>query len=83
MRSRLEELTIRSDVFRWLDERFDDNGGLELSRDLLESYKFQGKPIKLLDTGRSTRDKVRALRKSVIMVAAVVAQPSPCSNNQP
>lgn len=51
MRSRLEELAIRSDVFRWLDERYIENGGYELSRELLESYTFEGEPIKLLDPG--------------------------------
>lgn len=51
MRSRLEELAIRADVFRWLDERYMENGGYELSRGLLESYTFEGEPIKLLDPG--------------------------------
>lgn len=37
MRSRLEELAIRADVSRWLDECFNKNGGYELSRELLES----------------------------------------------
>lgn len=54
MRSRIEELAIRADVFRWLDERFDENGGYELSRELLESYSFDGEPIKLLDPGGET-----------------------------
>jgi putative restriction endonuclease len=51
MRSRLEELAIRADVFRWLDERYIENGGYELSRGLLESYTFEGEPIMLLDPG--------------------------------
>ena len=48
MRSRLEELAIRADVFRWLDDRHSENG-YELSRELLAPYKLRGKPIKLLD----------------------------------
>lgn len=70
MRSRLEELAIRSDVFRWLDDRFNENGGYELSRNLLESYNFEGEPIKLLDTGRGIRNPATFSSTLTIMTSA-------------
>lgn len=71
MRSRLEELAIRSDVFRWLDERFSENGGYELSRELLESYSYDGEPIKLLDPGgRGIRNPASFSSTLTIMTSA-------------
>lgn len=71
MRSRLEELAIRSDVFRWLDERYSENGGYELSRELLESYSFDGEPIKLLDPGgRGIRNPASFSSTLTIMTSA-------------
>ena len=56
MRTREEELAIRADVFRWLDEKFIDGGGYEIHHTVLKSYEFEGERIPLLDTGRGIRN---------------------------
>lgn len=70
LRSSAEEAAIRQDVFRWLDARCIENGGYELSRELLESYTFDGEPIKLLDTGRGIRNPVTFSSTLTVMTSA-------------
>lgn len=55
MRSKADQLAIREDMFRWLDERL-GAGAYELSREELESYSYLGERIPLLDTGRGIRN---------------------------
>lgn len=59
MFSRTEELAIREDVFRWLDERMIDHGGYELSRAVLSSYEYGGVRIPLLDRGKGIRNPIQ------------------------
>ncbi|MFS0853288.1 HNH endonuclease [Microbacterium sp. 179-I 3D4 NHS] len=54
-RTRLEQDSIRQDIFRWLDDRR-DGGAYEYSRDELVNYTFNGERIPLLDTGRGIRN---------------------------
>ncbi|MEW1962957.1 HNH endonuclease [Microbacterium sp. NPDC077644] len=56
MRTREEELAIRSDVFRWLDEQFIGGGGYEIHHTALKTYEFNGERIPLLDTGKGIRN---------------------------
>lgn len=56
MRSREEELAIRADVFRWLDEQFIGRGGYEIHSSLLRSYRYHGEHIPLLDRGKGIRN---------------------------
>lgn len=56
MRARQEELAIRADVFRWLDEKFIGGGGYEIHHTELKSYEFNGERIPLLDTGKGIRN---------------------------
>lgn len=56
LRSAEEELAIRQDVFRWLDDRFIGRGGYEISRAELLNYNYRGERIPLLDTGRGIRN---------------------------
>lgn len=56
MRTHEEELAIRADVFRWLDEKFIDAGGYEIHHSVLKSYEFEGQRIPLLDTGKGIRN---------------------------
>lgn len=56
MRTRQEELAIRADVFRWLDEKFIDGGGYEIHHTVLKSYQYNGERIPLLDTGKDIRN---------------------------
>ena len=50
-----EQLIIRDDVFRWLDNKL-DQGAYELTRDELTSYQFGTRSIPLLDRGRGIRN---------------------------
>lgn len=54
-RSRLEQDAIRTDVFRWLDDRR-NAGAYEFSRDELTNYTYDGERIPLLDTSRGIRN---------------------------
>lgn len=56
MRAHQEELAIRADVFRWLDEKFIDGGGYEIHHTVLKSYQYNGERIPLLDTGKGIRN---------------------------
>lgn len=56
MRSRAEELAIREDAFRWLDEQFIARGGYEIHHSVLRSYEFEGERIPLLDRGKGIRN---------------------------
>jgi putative restriction endonuclease len=55
MYSREEQLIIREDVFRWLDNKL-GRGAYELTRDELTEYHFGDTPIPLLDRGRGIRN---------------------------
>ncbi|WP_431805225.1 HNH endonuclease [Microbacterium sp. bgisy203] len=81
LRSSAEEAAIRQDVFRWLDARYSENGGYELSRKLLESYRFNGEPIKLLDTGRGIRNPASFSSTLTIMTSAGRRNPYEDSEN--
>lgn len=54
-RTRVEQDSIRDDVFRWLDARR-NAGSYEYSREELINYSFQGDRIPLLDTSRGIRN---------------------------
>lgn len=56
MRTREEELAIRNDVFRWLDDQFIGGGGYEIHHTTLKGYEFNGERIPLLDTGKGIRN---------------------------
>jgi putative restriction endonuclease len=47
---------LRADAFRWLDERFVQQGRYELSHIELKSYRFPGMRGGLIDTGRGIRN---------------------------
>lgn len=50
--SSAEQMLIREDIFRWLDEQMVHQGTYALTRDLLQTYRYKGENIKLLDTSR-------------------------------
>ncbi|QKJ18572.1 HNH endonuclease [Microbacterium hominis] len=56
MRSREEELAIRADIFRWLDEQFIGQGGYEIHSSVLRGYHFGDQHIPLLDRGKGIRN---------------------------
>lgn len=56
MFSRVEELAIREDVFRWLDEQFIGHGGYEIHHSVLRSYHYGDLRLPLLDAGRGIRN---------------------------
>lgn len=56
MYSRAEELIIRQDVFRWLDDEFIGHGGYEIHHTKLRSYHYGDTHLPLLDTGRGIRN---------------------------
>ncbi len=56
MRTHAEELAIREDVFRWLDEQFVGHGGYEIHHSILRSYEYNGERIPLLDRGKGIRN---------------------------
>lgn len=58
LKSAEDELAIRQDVFRWLDDLFIGRGGYEISRAELLNYSYRGERIPLLDTGRGIRNPV-------------------------
>lgn len=69
MRSRVEQAAIRQDVFRWLDEML-ASGKWELTRVELESYRFEGERIPLLDTGRGIRNPADFHSTLTVMTSA-------------
>jgi putative restriction endonuclease len=56
MRSRDEELVIRTDIFRWLDEQFIGQGGYEIHSSVLRGYHYGDEHIPLLDRGKGIRN---------------------------
>lgn len=56
LRNRDEELAIRADVFRWLDEQFIGQGGYEIHSSVLRGYHFGDEHIPLLDRGKGIRN---------------------------
>lgn len=58
LKSAEDELAIRQDVFRWLNDLFIGRGGYEISRAELLNYSYRGERIPLLDTGRGIRNPV-------------------------
>lgn len=56
MRSHEEELIIREDIFRWLDDKFIEHGGYEIHSPVLRSYEFNGEHLPLLDRGKGIRN---------------------------
>ncbi|MCW4386251.1 HNH endonuclease [Salinibacterium sp. SYSU T00001] len=55
MYSREKQLTIRHDIFRWLDQKL-DRGQYEYTREELSSYEYDGIRLPLLDRGRGIRN---------------------------
>ncbi|GAB3612596.1 HNH endonuclease [Humibacter ginsengisoli] len=56
VRSPEEQVAIREDVFRWLDDVFIGHGGYEIRHSILRSYTYHGERIPLLDQGRGIRN---------------------------
>lgn len=56
--SAAEQRLIREDIFRWLDEQMSEQGSPYFTRAKLQTYTYQGHPIKLLDTSKGIRNPV-------------------------
>lgn len=63
------ELAARQAAFRWLDAKL-ETGQSELSRAELESFEFEGEPLKLIDQSRGIRNPAQFSATLSVMTGA-------------